>query len=260
MFIMQKRKLLLLIGCLLLTSCGQYQNTNVETKGTQEQVDSKNTVQTSLDSIETGALTAETEKLDAERFFSDDNKLKLVDFIVNEPVYEIVMENSEKTYGETVEESYPNITIDSQGKFANVGWWQDGNQVHLEVWNYNHESEMTFYLDGSKCQVTFPELDFEEKKIDKKISESGDIFLVESMNRYKKYLSLNIKQEEGDRLTLPSKLSIKMNDKNYKNVRTEFDDTTGEIFMLYKIEDGDLESSAKIEEILYNETPIVTLE
>lgn len=260
MFIMQKRKLLLLTCGLLLTSCVQHENTYTETQETLEHFDFQNTVQNSTPSITETTLVSKTNETDIDCFSSANSNLKLVDLIVNEPVYDIIIENSEKSYDETINGQYPNIIIDSQNEFANVTWWPDQNQIHLQLWNINNEPEATFYLDESKCQITFPKLDFEEKSINKKISSSENVFLIESMDIYNNYISLNIQQKEGNNKKVSSEFSIRIDDKDYTPCKVDFNDATGKITILYSIENCNLKSSAQIEGILYNNNQIVTLE
>ena len=151
---------------LLLTSCVQHKNTYIETQETPKHFDSQNTVQISTPSITEATLIPKTDETNIDYFSSANSNLKLVDLIVNEPVYDIIIENSEKLYDKTIDGQYPNIIIDPQNKFSNVGWWPDQKQIHLQLWNINDEPEVTFYLDESKCQITFPKLGFEEKRPD----------------------------------------------------------------------------------------------
>lgn len=255
---MKKRKILLLLGALLLTSCVQRENATIETQETPQDIDSQNTSQASADSsIEETSPASKEAEINTDCFSSANRNLKLVDLTENAPVYEFIIENSETSYDDTVDGQYPDIKIDPEDTFSNVVWWSEKNQIHLQLWNVNNEPTITFYLDENKCELTFPQSNFEGNSINKKISSSDNSILIESLNIYKNYMALTIQPIKGNDKDLSSKFSLKIDDENYTPCMVHFIDDTGKIILLYNVENYDL--AAKVG-ILYNNNLIVTLE
>mgnify|MGYP004491966965 FL=1 len=257
MFIHDRKKLLfLLLSGLLLTACGTNENTSTATQEAIEHSDSQDTIQESADTV--AEETSESKAVDSytDSFSSDDSNLKLVDLTVDEPIYDIYLENSEKIYGETIDEHYPDIRIDSQYEFANVAWYADKHQIHLQLWNINDEPEAVFYVDDSKCQMKLPKSSYAEKSINKEIGNSEHTFLIESMNIYDNYIALNIQEKEiKDKKTSPE-LLIRINNENYTPYQVYFNEASGGITILYNIKDVDLKFDAGTEEIIYGDEKV----
>lgn len=264
MKIMQNLKFLLLLiaGILLLTSCVQNESEAAYAKQneTTENIASKDTTQTDHSSIAENIPESIIAESDSYSFSSENTNLKLVDSIIQEPIYEFIIENPEKLYDKTVDGTYPDIKIDPKNEFAGIVWWPDQSQVHLQLWNINDETEVTFYLDKEECKIVFPELEeYEKRYVNQTFRISEKAFLIESIHIYNDFISLNIRQTEGN-MEPPANFSVKIDGTSYIPSKVHFNDLTGEIKILYNVENRNLENPLELEGILYNEEQIITLE
>lgn len=259
-----KKYLIAMIGTalILMTSCSQEQAT-IQSSAAQatesEPQTTESEPQETADDITINTTETETEALDSRIVFDSENPaIKLSNLIIQEPMYEIVLDNQEKSYGKLVEEDYPQIEIESEEKFTAIGWWPDGNQVHLQFWNLNDESEITFTLDGEKCSLAFPASGSVKKTIDQTVESSENVYQLDSFSIYENSAVLNLRWQEKNS-QYPDQFGLLVNGVLIPHGSWVYFGDEGSIKILYKIVEKGIEKPFTINGILCGEYQLVEM-
>lgn len=169
-------------------------------------------------------------------FTSDSPDLKAISLTVSGPMCtKLVVENSKKSYSDSLGEDYPQVEFNKDDKISAAGWWTDEENIGLQFWNLNNEKEVHFSIDGAKCILSLPETVFETVEVTSLISSSGVDYSLESMLVYEDAAVLNFHVASDDIANIPT-IKLKTEFAEYMPASIDIDNSTGSVKILYLLE------------------------